>query len=103
MEVNLNRGEQINMKNGFEISKGDESGMIWSDCPGCNTRSHITLRDKEASLDIQSVFLGQSPKLGKTPEKQAFLQRRDLCARSCFGKYQAYSDYFLFIHPQTVA
>lgn len=31
--------------------------------------SRTTLRDKEASLNIQCVFLGQSPKVDKTPKE----------------------------------
>lgn len=42
---------------------------IRSDSNGCSIRKQITLKDKQASLDIQLVFLGQSPELDKTPQE----------------------------------
>lgn len=78
VEVNFKLGQKINMKNGFETSKGDGRGInltTKSDWNGYSNRRQISLRDKEAHLDIHSVFLGQSPELDKTPGEKAFLQQ----------------------------
>lgn len=79
------------MKNGFETSKGDGRGInltTKSDWNGYSNRRQISLRDKEAHLDIHGVFLGQSPELDKLLEREHSFSRGDLCTGSCFGGCQ---------------